>query len=94
MIEATVDDASSNKNRKLTVEEITAYAITFMMAGYETTANSLSYVSYLLALNPRVQEKLQEEIDKFYRENKVHGVFLLHILYCKVLISVNINFRG
>ena len=75
MIEATVDDASSNKNRKLTVEEITAYAITFMMAGYETTANSLSYVSYLLALNPRVQEKLQEEIDKFYRENKVHGVF-------------------
>ena len=68
MVEATVEGTNS---RKLTVEEITAHAITFMMAGYETTANALSYVSYLLALNPHVQEKLQEEIDKFYEENEV-----------------------
>ena len=71
MIDATAEDASSNRSRKLTVEEITAHAFTFMMAGYETTANALSYVSYLLALNPHVQEKLQEEIDKFYEENEV-----------------------
>ena len=68
MVEATVEGTNS---KKLTVEEITAHAITFMMAGYETTANALSYVSYLLALNPHVQEKLQEEIDKFYEENEV-----------------------
>ena len=68
MVEATVEGTNS---RKLTVEEITAHATTFMVAGYETTANALSYVSYLLALNPHVQEKLQEEIDKFYEENEV-----------------------
>ena len=68
MIESTV------KDKKLTVEEITGHAITFILAGYETTANALSYVSYLLALNPHVQEKLQEEIDKFYEENEVNNV--------------------
>jgi cytochrome P450 len=81
MIEATIDDSSSNKSRKLSNEEITGHVITFMLAGYDTTANALSYISYLLALNPHVQEKLQEEIDKFYHENKVSvasspGLFL------------------
>jgi cytochrome P450 len=66
MVEATVEGDSSNKSRKLSNEEITSHAINFMLAGYETTANALSYISYLLALNPHVQEKLQEEVDKFY----------------------------
>ena len=70
MIDATVEDAKSSR-QKLTEEEITAHAILFMLAGYETTANTLSYTSYLLALNPHVQEKLQEEIDSFFEENPV-----------------------
>jgi cytochrome P450 len=73
MIEATIDDSSSNKSRKLSNEEIAGHAITFMLAGYETTANSLSYTSYLLALNPHVQETLQEKIDKYYEENEVQA---------------------
>ena len=77
MIEATVEDDSSNESRKLTNEEIVGHSITFMLAGYETTANALSYVSYLLALNPQIQEKLQEEIDQFYKENEVHVKCLL-----------------
>jgi cytochrome P450 family 3 subfamily A len=71
MIEATVEGDSSNKSRKLSNEEITSHAINFMLAGYETTANALSYISYLLALNPHVQEKLQEDIDKYYEKNQV-----------------------
>ena len=80
MIDATVEESSSNK-KKLTDEQITDHAITFMMAGYETTANALSYTAYLLALNPSAQEKLQDEIDAFFKENPVimhthiwHGV--------------------
>ena len=74
MIDASVEDQSSSKkikHRKLTDSEITRYSITFMLAGYETTANALSYASYLLALNPDIQERLQEEIDKFHEEYPV-----------------------
>jgi cytochrome P450 len=80
MVEATVEGDSSNKNRKLSNEEITSHAINFMLAGYETTANALSYISYLLALNPHVQEKLQEEVDKFYGENEVSALLWLLLI--------------
>ena len=61
----------SNKGRKLTDEEIVAHAVTFILAGYETTANTLAYTSYLLALNPDIQEKLQSEIDSYFEDKPV-----------------------
>ena len=74
MIDATVEDGESSQKtekKKLTDEEITAHATLFMLAGYETTSNSLTFVSYLLALNPDIQEKLQEKIDSYFEENPV-----------------------
>ena len=62
---------STEKGRKLTDEEIVAHAVTFMLAGYETTANTLAYTSYLLALNPDIQEKLQSEIGRYFDEKPV-----------------------
>lgn len=34
----------------------------FLIAGYETTANSLSYLIYHLMLNPEIQEQCYHEI--------------------------------
>ena len=59
------------KRRPLTDEEIVSHSVTFVLAGYETTANTLSYVSYLLALNPEAQQKLQHEIDSYFEQNPV-----------------------
>ena len=55
----------------------------FLAAGYETTATTLSYVSYHLALNPDIQQKLREEIDEYF-PTKVCGVgSIAHIeSYC------------
>lgn len=41
------------------------------MAGYETTAATMAFASYSLALNPDVQEKLIQEIDDAIKENNV-----------------------
>uniref|UniRef100_A0A1I7TA16 Cytochrome P450 n=1 Tax=Caenorhabditis tropicalis TaxID=1561998 RepID=A0A1I7TA16_9PELO len=51
-------------NRQLTTSEIISQCFVFLVAGFDTTAISLSYVAYSLALNPRVQKKLQEEVDR------------------------------
>ena len=53
---------------KLEDDEIFATAITFMLAGYETTSNALAYTLYLLALNQDVQNKLYEEIKENFNE--------------------------
>ena len=36
-----------DRGRKLTDEEIVAHAVVFILAGYETTANTLAYTSCL-----------------------------------------------
>ena len=69
MIEATIEEGNSKK--RLTDDHITSHAISFMLAGSETTSTALSYTSYLLALNPHVQEKLQAEIDSYFKQNTV-----------------------
>uniref|UniRef100_A0A8C4QCI7 unspecific monooxygenase n=1 Tax=Eptatretus burgeri TaxID=7764 RepID=A0A8C4QCI7_EPTBU len=50
----------------ITDNEIQAQAIIFILAGTETTANTLSYVAYNLAVHPDIQSKLQEEIDNAF----------------------------
>ena len=48
--------------KELTEDEIVAQAWVFFLAGYETTASTLSYCTHELALNQNVQEKLYQEI--------------------------------
>ena len=61
------------KTRKgvMTDSEVFANSMGFLFAGNETTSLMLSYTSYLLALNPDIQEKLQIEIDAYFEDKPV-----------------------
>uniref|UniRef100_A0A914XCR5 Cytochrome P450 n=1 Tax=Plectus sambesii TaxID=2011161 RepID=A0A914XCR5_9BILA len=52
-------------DKKLTVSEIVAQCFVFLLAGYDTTANTLAYLSYNLAVNEDAQNKLIAELDDF-----------------------------
>ena len=67
MIDACDDDSKDS----LSTGEIITDAMTFMLAGYETTSNFLTFASYLLAVNPDIQEKLFESITTYMEENQV-----------------------
>ncbi|XP_037691962.1 thromboxane-A synthase isoform X2 [Choloepus didactylus] len=49
----------------LTVDEIVGQSFIFLIAGYEIITNTLSFATYLLAINPDCQEKLLREVDHF-----------------------------
>ncbi|GMT06461.1 hypothetical protein PENTCL1PPCAC_28635 [Pristionchus entomophagus] len=55
------EEGSNKRSTSLTRDEIIAQCFLFMMAGFDTTASALSFVTYLLALNPEVQEKARAE---------------------------------
>ena len=57
----------------MTDDEIVANSFGFLFAGNETTATTLSFVSYLLAINPDIQEKLQTEIDAYFEDKPVNN---------------------
>ncbi|XP_062613446.1 cytochrome P450 3A24-like [Saccostrea cucullata] len=57
------EDPNKWKKRGLTEDEVTGNALLFILAGFDTTASSLTFMAYCLATNPDCQEKLIEEID-------------------------------
>ena len=55
----------------MTDSEVYANAMIFLLAGNAATSMIFSYTSYLLAINPDIQEKLQSEIDAYFEEKPV-----------------------
>ena len=69
--ECPAHKATAATRRKMTDNEVLANAIGFLGAGNETTATTLAFASYALALHPDIQEKLQSEIDGYFDEKPV-----------------------
>ena len=55
--------ARAQDGSPLTDAEITDEVATFVLAGHETTANTLSWSVALLSANPAARERLEEELD-------------------------------
>ncbi|XP_050460257.1 cytochrome P450 9e2-like [Cataglyphis hispanica] len=50
--------------RELTILDMTSQAFIFFLAGFDSSSTLMSFLAYEIAVNPHVQEKLQNEIDK------------------------------
>ena len=79
------------KSKFLTMEEIQGQTFIFLVAGYETTATTLAFIAYYLALYPDVQAKLQEEIDTNFPDQHakinyetVQALPYLEMVFCEV----------
>ena len=59
LISARDEDGSGMTDRQLRDE-----VLTFLLAGHETTAVSLSWTWYLLSQHPKVEQKLREELSQ------------------------------
>lgn len=55
--------ARDDEGNPMTDEQIRDEVLTLMLAGHDTTGLALTYIWYLLATNPRVEEKLVTELD-------------------------------
>ena len=69
--ECPAHKATKTTKGVMTDEAIYDNSVGFLIAGNETTSTTLSYTSYLLALNPDIQEKLQSEIDAYFKDEPV-----------------------
>uniref|UniRef100_A0A1I8PLF2 Cytochrome P450 n=1 Tax=Stomoxys calcitrans TaxID=35570 RepID=A0A1I8PLF2_STOCA len=61
-------DADGREN--FTMEELTAQAFVFFVAGFDTSSTTMSYALYELAQQPEVQEKLRQEIEKVLEKHQ------------------------
>ncbi|RYP69718.1 hypothetical protein DL771_005920 [Monosporascus sp. 5C6A] len=56
-----------------TDEEIRGNVFIFLVAGYDTTANTIQFSSLVLALHQDVQERVLDKIDAVYARAKKEG---------------------
>ncbi len=61
-------------------------AMTLFLAGYETTANALSWTFYLLAQHPEVEARMHDEVDSLADE-KLGAESLQHLPYTRMVLS-------
>ena len=88
MLTAHQESGPEGKASKLTNDEIVAQCVIFLLAGQETSSNALTFTTYLLALNPNVQENLRSEVEStlkvrllraFLIPFRTHSLFFFHV---------------
>lgn len=62
-------------DKSITENEFIGNILLILLAGYETTSNSLTSALYLLAKHPDYQEKLREEVKNYGLESKHLDMF-------------------
>jgi len=56
------DRSASKVTRELTIDEVVGMCMIFLLAGFDTTANTLALTCHYLMQNPEAQEQLRDEI--------------------------------
>lgn len=74
-----LDGTSSAKGPAMHEDELTGNLFIFTVAGFDTTANTLSYTLMMLARHPEWQDWLFEEIDSLLPEGKLSAAELEYI---------------
>uniref|UniRef100_A0A8B9KQ09 Thromboxane-A synthase n=1 Tax=Astyanax mexicanus TaxID=7994 RepID=A0A8B9KQ09_ASTMX len=93
------EQAEEQPQRMMTEDEIVGQAFLFLLAGYETSSNTLAFACYLLAINPDCQEKLQREVDDFFTRHgsadytNVQELKYLDMVVCEALRLYPPGFR-
>ena len=78
------DGLWSHMKKTMTNAEIMSNSVFFLAAGFESTASTLSFISYNLATNPGCQELLCNEIDQVLEK-------YVRLLIILILLRKNIN---
>jgi cytochrome P450 family 9 len=85
---SSVSESEVTKNRRkqeITLEDITAQAFVFFLAGFKTVSTLLTFAFYELAINQDVQNRLREEIQSVSEELTYE--VLLGMKYLDMVVS-------
>ena len=73
MIHLLMEARDKDNGVNLSIDDIIAQAFIFFLAGFDTSSTLMCFLAQELVLNPKIQERLREEVDSF-TENEGDGI--------------------
>jgi cytochrome P450 family 9 len=77
-------------------DDLTAQAVLFFLAGFDTSSTLLCFATHLLATHPDVQSRLQEEVDMTLNKDEgnltyeaVHGMKYLDMVISGIVQTIS-----
>jgi cytochrome P450 len=90
---ALVNILKENNNGQFTDKQIHAHALTFLLAGHETTALLLAWCWDMLAHHPFVQKKLQAEVDRVIGDRFPTAEDINNLDYIRMVVKETLRMR-
>ncbi|ARK30380.1 cytochrome P450 [Halalkalibacter krulwichiae] len=85
-------DARDEKNGAgMPDQQLRDELMTIFLAGHETTANALSWTLFLLSQNPRVERKLNEEINNVLGDSELQPKHFMQLTYAQNIINESLR---
>ena len=84
-----IRESGESKLEGLDEEMVVAQGIIFLAAGFETTANTLGSLTYILAKHPEIQQRCVEEIEEVIANKKeINHETISELHYLEACIKV------
>lgn len=79
----------SNISREITNEDITAQAVIFFFAGFDSVSSLMTFAAYELAVNQDIQDKLRKEVLETFTacSGKVTYDVIANMKYMDMIVS-------
>ncbi|XP_018365880.1 PREDICTED: cytochrome P450 9e2-like [Trachymyrmex cornetzi] len=89
MLQLMMDIRGKEGRRELDIDDMTAQAFIFFLGGFETSSTAMCFAAHEIAVNPEIQLKLQQEIDKALEESngEVSSEVINRLEYLDAVIS-------
>ncbi|XP_072749241.1 cytochrome P450 9e2-like [Anoplolepis gracilipes] len=69
MLQLMMDSRGKREpGKELTILDMTSQAFVFFLGGFDSSSTLMSFLAYEIAVNPHIQEKLHNEIDKVLKD--------------------------
>ena len=87
LLDLLLEGQDPDTGRKMTMEELRDNLLTFIVAGHETTALTLSWALYLLAFDPDAQEIARAEVNSVLTNGVARGEDVARLPYVRHVVD-------
>jgi cytochrome P450 family 9 len=93
MIQLLMENRSKDSGPKFDIDEMTAQAFVFFLAGFEPISIAMSFMVHEVGVNPDVQSKLRKEIDDVLRETNGKPTYeaINHMKYLDAVVNESLR---